>query len=223
MKTLIKDLPDIERPRERFMEVGPSNLSNLELISIILKTGTKDTSVKDISNKILEEVTKINDLQSFSVNKLTKIKGIGKVKAITLLASLELGKRVYLETVEKNKLKVRNANVVYEYYKDKLSHQKQEYFCVMFLDTKKYLIEEKVLFIGTLDHSTIHPREIFKEALKYSASALICVHNHPSGDATPSYKDVEVTTRLKEIGVLIGINVIDHIIIGNNNYYSFYE
>ena len=88
MKTLIKDLPDIERPRERFMEVGPSNLSNLELISIILKTGTKDTSVKDISNKILEEVTKINDLQSFSVNKLTKIKGIGKVKAINLLASL---------------------------------------------------------------------------------------------------------------------------------------
>lgn len=220
---LIKDLPEVERPRERFMEVGPSNLSNLELISIILKTGTKDTSVKDISNKLLEEIKSINDLQNFSINKLTKIKGIGKVKAITLLASLELGKRVYLETVEKNKLKVKNASVVYEYYKDKLRNKKQEFFCVMFLDTKKVLIDEKVLFIGTLDSSTIHPREIFKEALKYSASAIICVHNHPSGDATPSYKDVEVTSRLKEIGALIGINVIDHIIIGNNSYYSFYE
>lgn len=223
MKMLIKDLPEVERPRERFMEVGPSNLSNLELISIILKTGTKDTSVKDISNKLLEEIKSINDLQNFSINKLTKIKGIGKVKAITLLASLELGKRVYLETVEKNKLKVKNASVVYEYYKDKLRNKKQEFFCVMFLDTKKVLIDEKVLFIGTLDSSTIHPREIFKEALKYSASAIICVHNHPSGDATPSYKDVEVTSRLKEIGALIGINVIDHIIIGNNSYYSFYE
>lgn len=223
MKMLIKDLPEVERPRERFMEVGPSNLSNLELISIILKTGTKDTSVKDISNKLLEEIKSINDLQDFSINKLTKIKGIGKVKAITLLASLELGKRVYLETVEKNKLKVKNASVVYEYYKDKLRNKKQEFFCVMFLDTKKVLIDEKVLFIGTLDSSTIHPREIFKEALKYSASAIICVHNHPSGDATPSYKDVEVTSRLKEIGALIGINVIDHIIIGNNSYYSFYE
>lgn len=223
MKTLIKDLPELERPRERFMEVGPSNLSNLELISIILKTGVKDTSVKDISNKLLEEISTINDLQEFSINKLTKIKGIGKVKAITLLASLELGKRVYLETVEKNKLKVKNAKIVYEYYKDKLQNKKQEFFCVMFLNIKKILIEEKVLFIGTLDSSTVHPREIFKEALKYSASSIICVHNHPSGDATPSYKDIEVTSKLKEIGNLIGISVIDHIIIGNNNYYSFYE
>ena len=223
MNYLIKDIKKEERPRERFIRDGVESLSNEELLSIILKTGTKDTSVKDISNKLLEEIKSINDLQNFSINKLTKIKGIGKVKAITLLASLELGKRVYLETVEKNKLKVKNASVVYEYYKDKLRNKKQEFFCVMFLDTKKVLIDEKVLFIGTLDSSTIHPREIFKEALKYSASAIICVHNHPSGDATPSYKDVEVTSRLKEIGALIGINVIDHIIIGNNSYYSFYE
>lgn len=222
MKTLIKDLPKLDRPRERFLRVGVENLSNEELISIILKTGSKDNSVKDLSNKILECINTINDLKDISVKKLTNIKGIGEVKAITLLSSLELGKRVYLEKVEKNKIKIKNANSVYEFYKNKLNI-KQELFCVMFLDTKKYLIEEKILFMGTLDSSTIHPREIFKEALKYSASSIICVHNHPSGDSTPSYKDIEVTSKLKEIGKLIGINVIDHIIIGDNNYYSFYE
>lgn len=223
MKNLIRDLPLSDRPRERLKEVGVENLSNEELISIILKTGTKDTSVKILSNKILKEINNIKDLQNISINKLTNIKGVGEVKALSLIASLELGKRVYLTKLEKDKLKVKNSKIVYEYYKNKFIYAKQEMFCVMFLDTKKNLIEEKMIFLGTLNASSVHAREIFKEAIKYSSAAIICVHNHPSGDSTPSLKDIETTTKLKQIGKLIGIEVIDHIIIGNNNYYSFYE
>lgn len=223
MKNLIKDLPLSDRPRERLKEVGVENLSNEELISIILKTGTKDTSVKILSNKILKEINSIKDLKNISINKLTNIKGVGEVKALSLIASLELGKRVYLTKLEKDKLKIKNSKIVYEYYKNKFLYAKQEMFCVMFLDTKKNLIEEKMIFLGTLNASSVHAREIFKEAIKYSSAAIICVHNHPSGDSTPSLKDIETTTKLKQIGKLIGIEVIDHIIIGNNNYYSFYE
>lgn len=157
-----------------------------------------------------------------TVNKLCNIKGIGKVKAITLLSSLELGKRVYLKTYDNNKTKIRTSNDVYNYFYNKVKDSKQEMFYILLLDSKKNIIKEELLFIGTLDSTTVHPREVFKEAIKNSASCIICVHNHPSGDATPSNKDIIVTKRLKESGEIIGIQVIDHIIIGNNNYYSFY-
>lgn len=221
-KILIKDLPKLDRPRERLIKNGAKNLSNEELISIILRTGTKDISVRNISNHILSEIKEITNLKNITLNKLKNIKGVGEVKAVTLLASIELGKRVY-EKKEKNNLKINTSNKIYDLLKDELYDKKQEYFYAVYLDSKKNLISKKILFKGTLNKSIVHPREIFKNAYLCSASTIICVHNHPSGDPLPSKEDLLITNKLVEVGKIQGINVIDHIIIGNNNYYSFYE
>ena len=221
-KTLIKDLPLLERPRERLLKYGVNNLSNEELLSIVLKNGTKDMSVKELSNNLLKEINDITDLKDITLNKLIKIKGIGKVKAITLLASIELGKRVYQEK-ELNNIKLDASKIIYDYIKNDLKYKKQEYFYVLYLDNKKNLIEKKLLYIGTLNNASVHPREIFKYAYIFSAASIICIHNHPSGDVLPSNEDIVLTNKLVEIGKTLGINVIDHIIVGNNNYYSFYD
>lgn len=218
---LIKNIPEFERPRERFLKYGAKNLSNSELISILLNSGTKDKSVKELSNSILNNINDISELKDFTLNRLIKIKGIGKVKAITILSALELGKRVYYKKNE-TKIKLNNAQNVYNYMKDELIGEKQEYFYALYLDSKKNLIDKKLLFIGTINKSIVHPREIFKHAYLLSASSIICVHNHPSGDPLPSNEDCILTKNLAEIGKLQGIQIVDHIIIGNN-YYSFFE
>ena len=217
----IKNMPTQERPRERFLKYGVENLSNSELLSIILNTGSKELSVIELSNKILESINDISDLKNLTFNKLKNINGIGDVKAIKLLSSIELGKRVYYDK-NMSKIKMNTSKKVFDYMKDELKGKKQEYFYALYLDTKKNLIEKKLLFIGTINKSIVHPREIFKYAYLLSASAIICVHNHPSGDTTPSKEDIILTNNLIEIGKIQGINVIDHIIIGND-YYSFYE
>lgn len=221
-KVLIKDIPILDRPRERFIKYGVNNLSNEELLSIVLKNGVKDYSVKDLSNNILKNIKDITNLKDLTINELTKIKGIGKVKAITLLASIELGKRVYQDKEDIN-IKLNSSNKIYNYIKDKLKYKKQEYFYCLYLDNKKYLIEEKLLFIGTLDKANVHPREIYKYAYLNSSKSIVLVHNHPSGDCLPSNEDIILTKRIIEIGKIMGIEVIDHIIFGNNNYYSFYD
>lgn len=220
--TKIKDLPILDRPRERFIRYGASNLNNEELLSIILKTGTKDMNVKELSNNLLKEIKDITNLRDYSINKLIKIKGIKEVKAITLLSSIELGKRVYQNKEELN-IKLDTAKKIYDYIKKDLVYKKQEFFYCLFLDNKNNLIEKKLLFIGTLNNANVHPREIFKYACLASATSIICIHNHPSNDVLPSKNDIELTNKLVELGKIIGINVIDHLIIGNNNYYSFYE
>ena len=221
-KVLIKDIPILDRPRERFIKYGVNNLSNEELLSIVLKNGYKDYSVKDISNNILKDIKDITELKYKSINELTKIKGIGKVKAITLLSSIELGKRVYQDK-DNIDIKLNSSKLIYNYIKDKLKYKKQEYFYVLYLDSKKYLIDEKLLFIGTLDKSNVHPREIFKYAYLNSSKSIVLIHNHPSGDTLPSKEDILFTNNVLEISKIIGITVIDHLIIGNNNYYSFYD
>ncbi len=218
---LIKDIPQSDRPRERFLKYGVQNLSNCELISILLNTGTKNKSVKDLAENILSTLNDITDLKTISLNKLKQIKGIGEIKAIKLLSALELGKRVYYEK-NMSKIKMNSADLIYSYIKDELKGKKQEYFYCLYLDTKKYLIEKKLLFIGTINRSIVHPREIFKYAYLFSASSIVCIHNHPSGDTLPSVEDISLTKSLVKIGKLQGIEIIDHIIIGNN-YYSFYE
>lgn len=218
---LIKNIPEFERPRERFLKYGVENLSNSELISILLNNGTKNKSVKELSDSILNNINNISDLKDFTLNRLTEIKGIGKVKAITILSALELGKRVYYKKNEA-KIKMNSAEKVYNYMREELYGKKQEYFYALYLDSKKNLIDKKLLFIGTINKSIVHPREIFKHAYLLSASSIICVHNHPSGDPLPSNEDVVLTNNLMKIGQLQGIQIIDHIIIGNN-YYSFFE
>ncbi len=220
--TRIKDLPVLERPIERLINVGCENLSNEELISIILKCGTKEKSVKEISSQLLKE-NDIHELKNVTLEKIMKIKGIGKVKAATLLATIELGNRINRKVDTINDIKVTNSKIIYEYFKNVIGEKSQEYFYCVYLDNSKKVIKNKLLFMGTLNYSTVHPREIFKEAYLANATSIICIHNHPTGNVTPSKNDIELTNNLIKVGNLLGISVTDHIIIGKNNYYSFFE
>lgn len=219
---MIKDIIKSERPRERLLNVGASSLSNEELLSIILKTGTKNISVKDLSRTVLNEIHDITNLRDVTYNKLIKIKGIGSVKAIELLASLELGRRVYYTSL-KDKVKLNNSSIIFNYFKNLFINETQENFYALYLNTKMELISYKLLFKGTINTSVVHPREIFRHAFLESAYSVIVIHNHPSNNTTPSNEDTELTNKLFEIGNIMSIPLLDHIIIGKDNYYSFYE
>ncbi len=219
---MIKDIIKSERPRERLLNVGASSLSNEELLSIILKTGTKNISVKDLSRIVLNEIHDITNLRDITYNKLIKIKGIGSVKAIELLASLELGRRVYYTSL-KDKVKLNNSSLIFNYFKNLFINETQENFYALYLNTKMELISYKLLFKGTINTSVVHPREIFRHAFLESAYSVIVIHNHPSNNTTPSNEDTELTNKLFEIGNIMSIPLLDHIIIGKDNYYSFYE
>ncbi len=219
----IKDLPINDRPIERLIMVGARNLSNEELLAIVLKTGTKDESVKELASKILSKAGKIENIKNLTFEQLMNIKGIGPSKAAILLASIEIGKRCNRNIDSLNNLKLVNSELVYQYFKNVIGDEKQEYFYCLYLDNNKRIIKNKLLFLGTLNHSLVHPREIFKEAYLCGAVSIICVHNHPTGNITPSRQDLEITKNLITIGKLLGIGIDDHIIIGNDNYYSFFE
>ena len=221
-KVLIKDIPILDRPRERFIKYGVNSLSNEELLSIALKTGVKGYSVKDLSNNILKEIKDITNLREIPLYKLTLIKGIGKVKAITLLSAIELGRRVYSNS-DNISVKLNSSKDIYDYIKNKLIYKKQEYFYVIYLDNHNKLIDDKLLFIGSLNKANVHPREIFKHAYLNNSSKIVLIHNHPSNDILPSKEDIILTKNIIEIGKIQDVHVIDHLIIGNNNYYSFYD
>ena len=218
-----KELPNTEKPRERLVNKGKESLSNEELLSIIFKTGTKNISVKEVSCELLNLVKDIRSLKDVSINTLTSIKGIGKVKAIEILAVIELGKRIYAEVNDNDLINCTSPINIINYFNYLFKDKKQEEFYVIFLDNKKKYISKKLLFIGSINYSIVHPREIFKEAYLCSASFIICLHNHPSGDSYPSKEDDNITRKIKEIGLIHGIPLIDHIIIGKNNYYSYFE
>lgn len=190
------------------------------MLSILLKCGTKDLSVRELASTILKQIDNINNLRDINYENLIKIKGIGKAKACEILASIELGKRIN-KINNINQIKIYSSESIFNYYKDKLSDKLQEYFYCVYLDTKNHIIKDKLLFIGTINQSLVHPREVFKEAYLLSATSIICIHNHPSGNVNPSNNDIIITKQLKEVGKLLGINVIDHIIIGKDSYYSF--
>lgn len=219
----VKDLPLSERPRERLQQVGAENLSNEELLSIILKNGTRKKSVKELSVDILREVGEIKNLKNITKENLQKIEGIGVVQALTILSVMELGKRIYLDSSYDTKVILNSSTSIFQYMKYQLWDKKQEYFYCLYVNQRKELIERKLLFMGTVNRSIVHPREVFKHAYLCSASGIICIHNHPSGDVYPSKEDIRLTNSLVEIGTLNGIPIIDHIIIGDDKYYSFYE
>ena len=219
----IKDLPVEERPRERLIKYGVSNISNEELLSILIKTGTKNYSVKDISCEVLKLINNINNLDNITINTFKDIKGLGKVKTIEIMAAIELGKRIFLEKKDYDNTIYNNPETIYLNNIYLFKNKKQEYFYCLYLDSKNKLIERKLLFMGTNNKSIVHPREIFKEAYLTSASKIVCMHNHPSGDTTPSMEDIHLTKSLVTIGKLQGIKVCDHLIIGDDNYYSFYQ
>ena len=220
---LIKEMDVKERPRERLLNVGAANLTNEELLAIILKTGRRGKSAKDLAIELIEKVGGIDNLKNLNINNLRELKGLGEVKKVELLATLELGKRIFLNNPLKEKKKYVDPNYIYYDNKYLFYGLKQEYFYVFYLDTKKNLIERKVLFMGTIDRSLVHPREIFKSAYLLSASSFICMHNHPTGDVIPSKADIDLTNTLMEIGRLGGVDMLDHIIVSDTGYFSFYE
>lgn len=217
----IKDIPSQERPRERLKEVGVTNLTNKELLSIILKTGTRNKNVSDLALELLRKYDLL-EFKDLNLHDLTQITGIGEVKAIELLATIEFGKRVFLKESKKLE-KLDNPKLIWESSKYLFDGLKQEHFYCYYFNNKQQLIERKLIFMGTLNQATTHTREIFKEAYRVSASSIVCLHNHPSNDVTPSVADKLFTERLMKTGSIQGIPVVDHIIVGDNSFYSFYE
>ena len=223
MSYMIKDLPKEERPRERVLKYGVESLSNRELLAIIIKTGTKDYSALDIATNILNNINDISDLRDIKFNKLSNFKGIGTAKAIEIISLIELGKRIFLKEEFNKKEYFNHPKKIYDSCKHLFFGKKQEYFYCFYFNSKQELIERKLLFMGTINKSIVHPREVFKEAYLLSASSIICMHNHPTGDVNPSIDDINLTKTLCKIGKIQNIPVVDHIIVGDNEYYSFYE
>lgn len=222
MNTKIKDIPLNDRPRERLLELGAESLSNEELLAILLNSGHKEISAKNLATKILSITGGVKKLNNLNYQKLLEIKGIGVAKACTILAFNELVKRSQIKEEKIVSKKFENPRLVFDYYKDKIDWNKEQFFCI-YLDSNSKIIKEKLLFIGTVNKSLVHPRDIFKEAYDVNASSIICVHNHPSDNVNPSKEDINITSRIIEISNLMGINFLDHIIIGKTNFYSFLE
>ncbi|WP_414046178.1 RadC family protein [Macrococcus equi] len=213
---------DIDKPRERLMIYGADKLTNQELLSLIIGSGVRDESVYKVSDNLLGQVDSIKALRYLTLQELTQIKGIGERKAATILAVIELAKRMHTHSMEE-KIRIKSPQCVAELLMERMRYLTQEHFIILMLNTKNVVIHEQTVFIGSLNASIIHPREIFKEAIKRSAANIIAVHNHPSGCAEPSYEDIEVTRRLVNVGELIGIDLIDHIIIGDGEFISIKE
>lgn len=218
----IKDLATSEKPRERLLFKGAEYLSNAELIAILLNTGRKGSSSVDIAHEILSAVDSIHDLKKLTISDLQNIKGIGAYKAIVLKAAFELGERMHSGSIEKQ-VKITSPQDVATFLMGEMQHLTQEIFVALFLNSKNVVIKKQTIFKGTLTSAIVHPRELFNAAIQWASNAVIVVHNHPSGDATPSDEDIQTTKRLIQCGEILGIDILDHIIIGNGNYVSLVE
>jgi len=217
----IKDLPLYERPREKLIKYGVESLSNAELIAIIIRTGHNEDTAIDLANRLLSmDSSGIRFLSHATVEELTNVKGVGYCKASQIIAAIELGKRISSSGLE-SKLKVDSPLIIVELLMDDMKFLNKEHFRVVLLNTKNQIISIEEISVGNLNSSIVHPREVFNIAIRRSANSIILVHNHPSGDSTPSTEDINITQRLVEAGNIIGIRVLDHIIIGDNNYVSF--
>lgn len=215
-----KEVPYDERPREKAMKYGIQSLSNTEILAIILRTGSKEKNVLEVSQKLLYQIDKISNLKDITINELTNIKGIGKTKAITILASIELGMRIIRND---NELKIYTTpRQVFEYLYPKVKLLNKECLYALYLNTRGGLIQEVLITQGTVNSSLVDGKDIFKWALKLSATAIILVHNHPSGDPTPSIQDIKSTEKLVQMSKMMDVIILDHIIIGND-YYSMKE
>ncbi|WP_062110292.1 RadC family protein [Bacillus niameyensis] len=219
---MIRDFPVDERPRERLIKNGPESLSNHELLAILLRTGSKSESVIQLANRLLTHFDGLTGLKDAVVEELTSIKGIGQAKAVQIVASVELGRRISNLTFN-NRFIIRSPEDGANYVMNDMRFLSQEHFVCLYLNTKNQVIHRQTVFIGSLNASIVHPREVFKEAFRRSAASIICFHNHPSGNPTPSREDIEVTQRLVECGKMLGIEVLDHLIIGDKKYVSMKE
>ncbi len=218
----IKDLPKEERPRERLIRHGPDRLSNSELIAILLRTGTRRQNALALADRLLAQFDSLVGLFSASHEELQKVEGIGPAQAAVIMAAFELAKRLSESRMELKDV-ISTPRDAAQMVLRELSFADKEHFVIIMLNTKNRVIAKKVISIGHLNASIVHPREMFKEAIRRSSAAVILVHNHPSGDLTPSQEDIATTERLKQVGELLGIEVLDHLIVGDNRYFSFRE
>lgn len=218
----MKDLPKEERPRERLIRHGADRLANKELLAILLRTGTRNYSALTLAEKLIAKFDSLPGLATASFEELREVDGIGPAKATDILAAFELAKRLADSKMEFQGV-VNSPQDAAQLVLRELSLADKEHFMIIMLNTKHRVIAKKTISIGHLHASLVHPREMFKEAIRRSSAAVILVHNHPSGDLTPSKDDISTTERLREVGELLGIDVLDHIIIGNNRYLSFRE
>ena len=214
----IKDLPKVERPREKLIRYGPEKLSNSELLAIILGSGTKERNVIELANKILKKFS-AEELPNLTFNDLKNYPGLGPAKACEIIACFELGKRLLKGKRTKIYLTPKD---VWDELKD-LHNHKKEHFVIFYLDARNQEIKREIISVGSLNANLVHPREVFEPAVRNLAAQIILAHNHPSGDPEPSEDDLEITKRLVESGKILGIEIIDHIIVAKNGFISFKE
>ncbi|WP_195576360.1 RadC family protein [Paenibacillus sp. 1001270B_150601_E10] len=219
---MLKDLPEEDRPRERMMHAGSEALSHTELLAILLRTGTKNESALLVAQRILNHIGSLHKLADMSYMELTEIKGIGTAKALQLLAGLELGRRMARSRMDEQAV-IRRPQDAAHLVMESMRYYKREHFICLFLNSKNKVLAQETISIGTLDASLVHPREVFRAAIRHSSASVVCLHNHPSGDPTPSEEDIWITKRLMEAGELVGIEVLDHIVIGDQRYVSLKE
>jgi len=214
----IKDLPKVERPREKLIRYGPEKLSNSELLAIILGSGTKDRNVIELANKILKKFS-ADELPNLTFNDLKNYPGLGPAKACEIIACFELGKRLLKGKRTKIYLTPKD---VWDELKD-LHNHKKEHFVIFYLDARNQEIKREIISVGSLNANLVHPREVFEPAVRNLAAQIILAHNHPLGDPEPSEDDLEITKRLVESGKILGIEIIDHIIIAKTDFISLKE
>lgn len=220
-KIKILDMQKDERPRERLLKNGASALSDSELLAIILRTGSKQENVINLSQRILKEYN-IKQLSQINLTQLMKVHGIKEGKASQIAACFEIARR--LETFDEvEKPKISSPEDVYRRIYPRVREQKKELFIEICLDTKNQIIREEIISVGSLNANVVHPREVFKIALAESAAHIIVAHNHPSGDPTPSTEDIEITKKLAETGNIMGITLLDHVVIGDGRHFSMKE
>lgn len=221
----IKKWPEDERPRERLLKYGADRLSTAELFAVILRTGGKDKSAIELAREVLMHFNGLNEIEEAALAEVSNIKGMGSAKIAQLKAAFELGRRLLQngrDTSFQNAA-FKNSREVFEYFRPKFYGLKKERFLCALLDAKNRVFREIIISEGTLTSSLVHPREVFRNAIKEAAASVLFVHNHPSGDPDPSRDDINITKRLVETGRVVGINVLDHVIVSNGRYLSLME
>lgn len=219
-RVTMRELPEDLRPRERLLKEGAEILSDIELLAILLRTGSREATALELASMLMARFQGLRSLLDASIEELSDFKGISLGKASQVKAALELGKRLAL-TPPGSRPVIKTPADAADLMMEEMRHYDREHFRALLLNTKNQVLYQDKVSIGTLNSSTVHPRELFRSAIKRSAAAVILIHNHPSGDPTPSREDLDVTKRLAEAGKIIGIDVLDHIIIGDKKYKSF--